>query len=498
MEIFIVNSVCTGYCGNIGRISFAAFRLGKIASAIYPSNNYLLLGGKAMKLTVIGSGYVGLTAGICFAESGNNVICVDVDEEKINSLNRGILPIYELGLQELLVKNLDNSNLFFTIDLADAVQNSQIIFIAVGTPPGPDGYPDLTQVDTAAYDIIRYIPDYRIIVIKSTVPIGTNSRLSNELARLTEIPFDLVSNPEFLKEGCAIEDFFRPDRIIIGTTSPNAAAVLQELYDPFVRNGKPIIVMDPTSAEMTKYAANAMLGTKISFINEIANLCDLLGADINNVRRGICSDIRIGYHFLYPGLGFGGSCFPKDVQALIRIGETHGYPGWLLRAVKQVNDHQKFTLQRKIISLFGEDLTGLHFALWGAAFKPGTDDIRESPAIGLISDILSRSGHLHVHDPQALENLKKIFGNQIQYYQEMYQMLENVDALCILTEWAVYRNPDIEKMLQLMRRPIIFDGRNLYECAKMTGKGFTYFGIGRGHPIASLPQILDEELIVEP
>jgi UDPglucose 6-dehydrogenase len=434
-----------------------------------------------MNITVIGSGYVGLTAGICFAESGNNVICVDVDSQKVDTLNQGILPIYELGLQELLVKNLKTSHLSFTTDLASAVKKSLVIFIAVGTPAGIDGFPDLRQLDTAARNTIRHIPDYRIIVIKSTVPVGTNTRLSEELAQMTDIHFDLVSNPEFLKEGCAIEDFFRPDRVVIGTKSDNAAAVLQKLYEPFVRNGKPIIVMDPTSAEMTKYAANAMLGTKISFINEIANLCDLLGADINNVRRGICSDVRIGYQFLYPGLGFGGSCFPKDVQALIKTCDSVGYPGWLLRAVKQVNDHQKFSLQRKIKLVFGDDLTGLNFAIWGVAFKPGTDDIRESPTISLISDILLRSGKVHVHDPQALDNLKKIFGNQIHYNREMYSTLQDADALCLMTEWNEYRTPDLDKMFRMMHQPTIFDGRNLYEYSKMTSKGFIYFGIGRGN-----------------
>jgi UDPglucose 6-dehydrogenase len=436
-----------------------------------------------MNITVIGSGYVGLTAGICFAESGNNVVCVDVDAEKVETLNQGILPIYELGLQELLVKNLKSSNISFTTNFVSAVKKSPVIFIAVGTPAGIDGYPDLRQLDTAARNVVRYLPDYRIIVIKSTVPVGTNARLSHELAELTDQPFDLVSNPEFLKEGCAIEDFFRPDRVVIGTTSDQAAKVVQELYEPFVRNGKPIIVMDPTSAEMTKYAANAMLGTKISFINEIANLCDLVGADINNVRRGICSDVRIGYQFLYPGLGFGGSCFPKDVQALIKTCDSVGYPGWLLRAVKQVNDHQKNCLQRKIKRVFGDDLAGLHFAIWGVAFKPGTDDIRESPAIGLISDILLRSGQVHVHDPQALDNLKKIFGNQIHYYHEMYDTLQGADALCLMTEWSEYRTPNMDKMFQMMRQPMVFDGRNLYECSKMTSKRFIYFGIGRGNHV---------------
>lgn len=443
-----------------------------------------------MRVAVVGSGYVGLTAGICLAESGNNVIGVDVDQGRIEKLNQGILPICERGLGELLRHNLQNHRIVFTTDLAQAVRNSLVIFIAVGTPPLPSGQVDMRQMEKAARAIIRILPAYRVLVVKSTVPVGTSARLSRELARLTDKPFDLVSNPEFLKEGCAVEDFLRPDRVVIGTTSPKAASALEELYEPFVRNGRPIILMDPTSAEMTKYAANAMLSAKISFINEIANLCDLFGADINSVRRGICSDSRIGYQFLHPGLGFGGSSFPKDVQALIHAAERAGYPGWLLKAVRQVNEYQKQTLQRKILRFFGEDLSELKFAVWGVAFKPRTDDIRESPAVGLIGDLLVRSAQVCAHDPQALANLRKIFGDRLHYCADMYEALDGADALCLATEWTVYRNPNPDRMLQLMRQPVIFDGRNVYDADKLRSKGFTYFAVGRGGspPPATRPE----------
>jgi len=433
-----------------------------------------------MKIAVVGSGYVGLTAGICFAESGNDVICVDVDREKVDRLNRGELTLYEPGLGELLVNNLQAQRVHFTSDLAEAVRNSSIVFIAVGTPQKDNGQPDIQVIEDVARSIVRTMDAYRIIVIKSTVPVGTTEQLANKLAELTELPFDLVNNPEFLKEGYAVDDFSRPDRVIIGTTNPQVAAVMEELYAPFVRNGKPIIVMDPASSEMTKYAANALLSTKISFINELANLCEKLGADIDNVRRGMCSDSRIGYQFLYPGLGFGGSCFPKDIQALTRICDSVGYPGWLLKAVKQVNDYQKLSLQRKITAHFGDDLTGRQFAVWGISFKPRTDDVRESPALGLIADLLALGAKVNIHDTQALPNAQKHFGDaRIGYCRHMYDALNQADGLCINTEWNEYRNPDYDKMLHLMRQPIVFDGRNVYEPAKMRARGFTYYAIGK-------------------
>lgn len=432
-----------------------------------------------MNIAVVGSGYVGLTAGICFAESGNEVICVDIDREKVDRLNLGELPIYEPGLQELLTGNLSSGRLRFSCDLPEAVRESLIIFIAVGTPSREDGLPDVSMVENVARSIIGAMDDYRILVIKSTVPVGTTVRLAEQLSRLTDTPFDLASNPEFLKEGYAIDDFSRPDRVIIGTTSPKAAQMLEELYAPFVRNGKPIIVMDPTSSEMAKYAANALLSTKISFINELANLCEKLGADIDDVRRGICSDSRIGYQFLYPGLGFGGSCFPKDIEALVRICDQVGYPGWLLKSVKEVNDYQKHTLQRKVRAHFGDDLTGLKFAVWGLSFKPRTDDVRESAAMDLIADLLAGGAKVSVHDPQALENAKKVLDDQVIYCHQMYDAVDGADGLCVVTEWNEYRNPSYDKMLAALRRPVIFDGRNVYDPVKMRAMGFVYFGIGK-------------------
>lgn len=432
-----------------------------------------------MNIAVVGSGYVGLTAGICFAESGNEVICVDIDREKVDRLNLGELPIYEPGLQELLTGNLSSGRLRFSCDLPEAVRESLIIFIAVGTPSREDGLPDVSMVENVARSIIGAMDDYRILVIKSTVPVGTTVRLAEQLSRLTDTPFDLASNPEFLKEGYAIDDFSRPDRVIIGTTSPKAAQMLEELYAPFVRNGKPIIVMDPTSSEMAKYAANALLSTKISFINELANLCEKLGADIDDVRRGICSDSRIGYQFLYPGLGFGGSCFPKDIEALVRICDQVGYPGWLLKSVKEVNDYQKHTLQRKVRAHFGDDLTGMKFAVWGLSFKPRTDDVRESAAMDLIADLLAGGAKVSVHDPQALENAKKVLDDQVIYCHQMYDAVDGADGLCVVTEWNEYRNPSYDKMLAALRRPVIFDGRNVYDPVKMRARGFVYFGIGK-------------------
>ncbi len=432
-----------------------------------------------MKIGMIGTGYVGLTAGTCLAESGNEVIGVDIDREKVEGLNRGRLPIYEPGLGELVEGNLRTGRLRFTTDLGEVIQNSVIIFIAVGTPIGSDGTPDIGELEKIIRRIVLEMPDYRIIVIKSTVPVGTTRRLQEEMARLTTKPFDLANNPEFMKEGYAVEDFLRPDRVILGTDNPKVAAILEELYAAFVRNGKPILIMDPASSEMTKYAANAMLSTKISFINEMANLCERLGGDIDAVRRGICTDSRIGFQFLYPGLGFGGSCFPKDLQALTQLAKTVQYPAWLLNAVAQVNQHQKSTLQRKIREHFGEDLTGRVFGIWGLSFKPRTDDIREAPALGLIADLLAAGAKVRAHDPRAMENTRKVFGDRIEYCADMYEALRMADGLCLATEWNEFRNPSYEKMLELMRTPVIFDGRNVYDSGKMRQRGFIYYGIGR-------------------
>ena len=366
-----------------------------------------------MNIAVVGMGYVGLTAGTCLAESGNQVVGIDVDREKIAKLNQGELPIYEPGLSELMENNLRSGRLEFSTDLVRAIHTSQIIFIAVGTPQGPDDLPMIDQVETIARQVVEQMPDYRLIVIKSTVPVGTTVRLEKELSLLTDTPFDIASNPEFMKEGYAVEDFLRPDRVIIGSENPRVIAVLEELYLPFVRNGKPIIVMDPTSSEMTKYAANAMLSTKISFINELANLCDRMGGDIDLVRRGICSDSRIGYQFLYPGLGFGGSCFPKDLAALSKMAKLAGYPAPLLNAVLEVNRVQKQSLQRKICDYYGDDLRNKIFAIWGVTFKPRTDDIRESPALGLVADLLAAGARVRVSDPRGMDNLRKVFGNRV-------------------------------------------------------------------------------------
>jgi UDPglucose 6-dehydrogenase len=432
-----------------------------------------------MNIAVVGVGYVGLTAGTCFAESGNRVICIDVDGEKIDCLNRGVLPIYEPALAELIENNLKSGRLRFGTDLPEAILNSQIIFIAVGTPQGPDGLPVIDQVELIARQVVEQMPDYRLIVIKSTVPIGTTNRLGKELAALTDKPFDIASNPEFMKEGYAVEDFLRPDRVIIGSNSSRATAMLEELYAPFVRNGKPIIGMDPASSEMTKYAANAMLSTKISFINELANLCDLFGADIDMVRRGICSDSRIGYQFLYPGLGFGGSCFPKDLSALTQMAGRVGYSAKLLNAVLEVNQEQKQSLQRKIYEYYGKDLHQKKFAVWGLAFKPRTDDIREAPSLGLIADLLVAGAVVKVHDPKAMENVRKVFGDRVVYCANMYDALAGADGLCLVTEWNEFRNPDFIKMREIMRKAVVFDGRNIYDPTRMQNRGFDYFGIGR-------------------
>lgn len=433
-----------------------------------------------MKIGVVGAGYVGLTAGACFAESGNDVICMDIDEQKIKKLKLGIIPFYEPGLKELVDTNLSAGRLHFTSSLDELIDASFVIFITVSTPSREDGSLDISSIEDICTQIALKMPDYRIIVIKSTVPVGTAGYLERKISSLTDKKFDIAVNPEFLKEGYAVEDFLRPDRVVIGTKSSYVASLMEDLYAPFVRNGKPIIVMDPASSEMTKLAANAMLSTKISFINEIANICECLGADIDDVRRGICSDSRIGYQFLYPGLGFGGGCFPKDLKGLIYLAEKEGYSPKLLRAVIDVNEYQRLTLQRRIFKYFGENLKGRSFAIWGLSFKPRTDDIRYSPAIQLIGDLLARSARVKVHDPRAMENVRRIFGDAIEYCEDMYDALVGVDALCIVTEWSEFRNPDYNKMRKLMKRSLIFDGRNLYIPEKMAGYGFTYYSIGRG------------------
>jgi len=432
-----------------------------------------------MKLCVIGTGYVGLVAGTCFAESGNDVVCVDNVAAKIESLRRGVVPIYEPGLEELIRRNVEEGRLVFTTDLADAVRRSAVCFIAVGTPSGDDGSADLGAVMAVAREIARVMDGYRIVVTKSTVPIGTSERVRAEMAAVTKQAFDVVSNPEFLKEGAAIDDFMKPDRVVIGASSTKAIECMRQLYEPFVRTGNPILVMDNPSAEMTKYAANALLATRISFMNEIANLCERVGADVDHVRRGISYDRRIGHHFLFPGVGYGGSCFPKDVKAVIHTAHEHGMEFPLLNAVEDVNEAQKRRLVEKVTTEFGESLKGKRFAVWGLAFKPRTDDMREAPSIAIVEGLLARGAELIVHDPEAMGEARRYFGDRVTYHRMNYEALEGADALLIVTEWNEFRRPDFPRMKRLLRRPIIFDGRNLYEPEVMREHGFTYYPIGR-------------------
>lgn len=452
-----------------------------------------------MKLCVIGSGYVGLVAGAAFAESGNTVICVDVDSEKIEGLKRGIIPIYEPGLKELVERNVAESRLFFTTDLNEAVQKSLVCFIAVGTPPGEDGSADLSYVLKVAADIGTCMDGFKIIVDKSTVPVGTADRVRKTITAALEkrgetFEFDVVSNPEFLKEGSAIEDFMKPDRVIIGTDNVRTAELMKELYEPFMRKNNRVIVMDVKSAEMTKYAANAMLATRITFMNQIANLCEHLGADVVAVREGIGSDSRIGYDFLFPGVGYGGSCFPKDVQALVRSANAVNYDLSLLKAVEDANSLQKQILGKKITRYFAtsypdtkEPLAGRNIALWGLAFKPRTDDLREAPALVLIDELLRAGATVTAYDPVAMPKARAIYGDRINFADNAYQAIENADALAIVTEWNEFRRPDLERVKELMRAPLIFDGRNLYEPKRMSEQGFTYFAMGRGTTTCSAP-----------
>ena len=439
-----------------------------------------------MKLCVVGTGYVGLVAGTCFAESGNDVVCVDNVAEKIQALRNGVVPIYEPGLSELIRRNVAENRLSFTTDLADAVKKSGVCFIAVGTPSRDDGAADLSAVMAVGREIGRHMDGYRVIVTKSTVPIGTAERLRTEIGRATTHPFDVVSNPEFLKEGAAIDDFLKPDRVVIGATSARAIEIMRQLYEPFVRTGNPILVMDNPSAEMTKYAANALLATRISFMNEIANLCERVGADVEYVRRGVGYDRRIGHHFLFPGVGYGGSCFPKDVQAVIHTAHEHDMPFPLLNAVEAVNDAQKRRLVEKVVAEFGESLRGLRFAVWGLAFKPRTDDMREAPSITVISGLLDRGAEVAVHDPEALAQAREVFGDRVTYHRVNYDALAGADALLIVTEWNEFRRPDFARMKQMLKRPIVFDGRNLYDPEVMRAHGFAYFAIGRA-PVRPQP-----------
>ncbi len=432
-----------------------------------------------MKLCVVGTGYVGLVAGTCFAESGNDVICVDVDEQKIAALKRGEIPIYEPGLEELVKRNVAQQRLTFQTDLADAVRRSLIVFIAVGTPPGTNGEADLSAVWRVAEQIGEAMNDYKVVVDKSTVPVGTAKRVEQIIRGRTSHPVDVVSNPEFLKEGAAIEDFQKPDRVVIGHRSERARGIMEELYKPFVRTGNPILFMSPESAEMTKYAANAMLAARISLINEIANLCDAFGSDVEDVRRGVGLDRRIGPAFLFPGVGYGGSCFPKDVKALITMAESTACVPQMLRAVDEVNTAQKMLLVRKVEQHFGGALRGRCFGIWGLSFKPRTDDMREAPSVTLIESLLAAGAAVQAHDPVARPVAERIFGERITYCDAPYDALRHADALLIVTEWGEFKQPDFERMRSLLREPLIFDGRNLYELATMRQLGFTYYAVGR-------------------
>ena len=439
-----------------------------------------------MKLVIIGTGYVGLVSGSCFAEMGNNVICVDNNKNKIDDLNNGKIPIWEPGLEEMVHRNAEGGRLTFTTNIKDAIEKSDICFIAVGTPPDEDGSADLQYVLAVAKDIALYMNDYKVIIDKSTVPVGTADKVAAVVQEVldergVDFKFDVVSNPEFLKEGDAINDSMKPDRVVVGTDSEECAELMRELYTPFARSHEKLIIMSVRSAEMTKYTANAMLATKISFMNDIANLCELTGADINEVRHGIGSDTRIGYKFIYPGVGYGGSCFPKDVKALIRMAEEVGTKTRVLQAVEDVNDDQKSVLVHKVKKYFGKDLTGLTFAIWGLAFKPKTDDMREAPAITIINGLLEAGAKVQVFDPVAMDEAKYIFGDnlKLKYTIGNYEALKGADALLLITEWNQFRYPDFDKMKNLLKNPIIFDGRNQYNPKELREKGFIYYGIGR-------------------
>ena len=432
-----------------------------------------------MKIAVIGTGYVGLVTGTCLAESGNSVVCVDKLVEKIAMLERGEVPIYEPGLAELVHRNKREERLKFSTDLASAITDAELVFIAVGTPQGADGGADLSGVWAVGEQIARALNGPKIIVIKSTVPVGTNAELTRRMSALTKIPFDVANNPEFLKEGAAIEDFNKPDRVVVGVRRPQVGERLQTLYSPFLRTDRPFLVMTPESAEMTKYVANCMLATKISFINEMANLCEAYGADIKDVRRGMGHDQRIGFSFLFPGVGYGGSCFPKDVRAAIHMAKSKGLPARMMEAVDTVNEAQKHVLVQKIRDHFKGDLAGKTIALWGLAFKPRTDDIREAPALVLIDALLAEGAKFRVNDPEAMQNVKSIYGDKITYCDRPYGCVDGADALAIATEWSEFRSPDFEVIKRLMKTPVIFDGRNLFDPAEMAQLGFVYQGIGR-------------------
>jgi len=440
-----------------------------------------------MNIAVVGSGYVGLVSGTCFAEMGNRVTCVDINQDKIDKLKRGVIPIFEPGLDKMVVKNVDKQNLFFTTSLDDAIQDSLIVFIAVGTPMGEDGSADLQYVLSVAQEIGQKMNSPLVVVDKSTVPVGTADKVKKTIQeeldkRGVEVEFSVVSNPEFLKEGDAINDFMKPDRVVIGADSEKAFALMKELYSPFFRTHDRFITMDVRSAEMTKYAANAMLATKISFMNEIANICERVGADVNNVRIGIGSDSRIGYSFIYPGCGYGGSCFPKDVKALKKIAEEYNYEAQLIKSVEDVNNRQKLVIAQKIVNRFGEDLSGKTFAIWGLSFKPGTDDMREAPAIYIIKDLVNRGARIQAYDPKAVFEAESHYlkgVKNVAYFESKYEVLKDAEALVLLTEWKEFRSPDFDEIKSRLNSSVIFDGRNQYIAYNLEDKGIEYIRIGK-------------------
>jgi UDPglucose 6-dehydrogenase len=437
-----------------------------------------------MKIAVVGTGYVGLVTGTCFAESGLEVTCIDNDREKVNQLTEGLVPIYEPGLESMIRRNVEKKRLCFTSVLKDGIKEAEVIFIAVGTPPGEDGSADLKHVLSVAREIGSAITRYVVVVTKSTVPVGTSEKIREAIngqlkKRNSDIEFDMASNPEFLKEGAAVEDFLKPERIVIGVDNEKSAEIMKRLYTPFVLNNHPILFMDIASAEITKYAANAMLATRISFINEIANLCDLLGADVNQVRKGIGSDSRIGSKFMYPGTGYGGSCFPKDVKAIIKTAHDRGYELNVVKAVEKANEYQKNVIFNKMNNFFGNKLKGKTFGIWGLSFKPKTDDIRESSSLYLIGKLLNEGAKVRAYDPAAINEARKVLGNDIFFASDPYDCLKGADAMVLMTEWSEFHLPDFTKMAALMKGRVIFDGRNIYDPATIKTMGFSYFGIGR-------------------
>jgi UDPglucose 6-dehydrogenase len=432
-----------------------------------------------MKIAVIGTGYVGLVTGTCFAETGNTVTCVDIDQEKIKKLQQGVITIYEPGLEQLFDRNVKQQRLFFTTNLEEGIQDAKIVFLALPTPPGEDGSADLKYILKVADDLGPILKEYTVLVDKSTVPVGTTEKVKARIAANAKVDFDVVSNPEFLREGVAVEDFMKPDRVVIGTNSARARKVMESLYAPFVRQGNPIIFMDDRSAELTKYAANAFLATKITFMNEIANLCELLGADVDSVRKGVGTDSRIGKRFLFPGIGYGGSCFPKDVQALAKSSKDAKYDFKILNAVMDVNEKQKVRLIPHIKKYFNGNLKGKTIAIWGLAFKPHTDDIREAPALYNIDTLLKEGAIVKVHDPEGMGNVKKLVGNKVSYCETPYDAAQDADAILIATEWPEFRTPDFDRLSSILKNKVIFDGRNLYDLTIMKELGYSYYSIGR-------------------